>query len=180
MDAKLGHNLLNSVKTKDIRTPSVALLSLPKNVSTSYINEHVIDVGCNSLKYSWCADGYGMTREPIGLYLSTFFLLASGFPLANCALSALFSKVLGPRRQGTMQGNIIAGGAAARTSGPLFINFTFDLFGPRVSWGLSAGILVISIVLALFFYKRLVALDTNRNLKAGQSFEYKTGVVIKF
>lgn len=74
--------------------------------------------GCQAVKYKWCDS---TTKEPIGLYMGTFFLLAAGFPLANCAFSALFSKIIGPRRQGFMQGVIISGGAAARTSGPIFI-----------------------------------------------------------
>lgn len=69
--------------------------TIPANVNTT-IDSHAMDSGCNSHKYYWCK---GITKEPIGLYLGTFFLLACGFPLANCAQSALFSKILGPRRQ---------------------------------------------------------------------------------
>lgn len=52
--------------------------------------------GCDTKKYSWC---FLVPHVPLALYLSTFFLLAISFPAVNCAISTIFPKIIGPRRQ---------------------------------------------------------------------------------
>ncbi|KIH66622.1 hypothetical protein ANCDUO_03050 [Ancylostoma duodenale] len=62
----------------------------------------------------------------------------SGAIRASTTGAALYtSKILGARRQGTMQGIMLMSGSLARTLGPLLVSWLFQIHGPIPVWGLE-------------------------------------------
>ena len=55
---------------------------------------------------------------------------------------SIFSKLLGPGRQGVWMGVITAAGCLARTVGPLFITNVYQDYGPRYTYLVVASMLV--------------------------------------
>ncbi|KAH7721066.1 Protein Y53G8AR.7 a [Aphelenchoides avenae] len=73
--------------------------------------------GCDIKKFDWCK-----TQNPVNEWLynvSYVLTIGFGFPIINLTLMTLFSKILGPRRQGTHQGVLQMSGSIARVIGPI-------------------------------------------------------------
>ena len=75
-------------------------------------------VGCN-VEYAWCSS---TTRINFIVFI-IFAILAIGFamPLSNINIDILYSKVLGPIKQGLLQGIMASAGQAISIVGPLLI-----------------------------------------------------------
>ncbi|KAI6236503.1 hypothetical protein M3Y95_00164600 [Aphelenchoides besseyi] len=113
-------------------------------------------VGCNATKFEWCND---LTSVNVYVYFTSYILcIGIGFPLLTITLTSLFSKILGPRRQGAQQGIFQSSSALARIVGPLIVTQTYSHSGPRPVWLIEIG--VISFVLASWgvCYTRMVPL----------------------
>uniref|UniRef100_A0AC35ERG8 Uncharacterized protein n=2 Tax=Panagrolaimus sp. PS1159 TaxID=55785 RepID=A0AC35ERG8_9BILA len=75
--------------------------------------------GCNVDRFDWCYD-----LKPVNVYLyyiSYIILIGTCFPNINISLNTLFSKIIGPRPQGTQQGWLQVAGSSARMIGPVSI-----------------------------------------------------------
>ncbi|CAL2046041.1 unnamed protein product [Caenorhabditis brenneri] len=106
--------------------------------------------------YEWCK---WTTRVPLPIYLICFIVFFGvAFPFVESPSAALYSEILGPRKQGNMQGLFSLGGSLAPVIGSLTSTALFQATGFRYVMVYQAGILVIGAVLVLAFYKRLVPL----------------------
>jgi len=128
---------------------------------TSELNTTDDAVGCNSERFGWCLD---LTTVNVWYFYGTYALIIGlAFPLLTITMNSLFSKILGPRRQGKQQGILQASSAFARMIGPLATSALYTSFGPRPVWILQ--ILVISSTLFSWtiFYKRMVPMQLPDN-----------------
>uniref|UniRef100_A0A914W4D4 Major facilitator superfamily (MFS) profile domain-containing protein n=1 Tax=Plectus sambesii TaxID=2011161 RepID=A0A914W4D4_9BILA len=133
--------------------------------------------GCKA-DYTWCATTH---RVPMFLYTSAFVLCFSLiFPICNVSMNTLYSKILGPRRQGTMQGLLLLAGSSARTVGPIFVAYLFDNYGPSVMWTMELIELSITILAWLILYKRMIPLVMKPKLSSGDFYRYKRGTLYRF
>ncbi|KAH7716128.1 Protein Y53G8AR.7 a [Aphelenchoides avenae] len=97
-------------------------------------------VGCNIDKHAWCAD-----LAPVNVWLYYGFYIVCvglGFPILNITLTTLFSKILGPRRQGTQQG--------------ILQIVLYSSYGPQMAWMVEIVVISTTIFLWCSFYNRLV------------------------
>merc|ERR1711862_201667 len=79
-------------------------------------------------------------------YSLTIFLVYSlGFPIGNTAVIGLFSKIVGRRPQGTLQGYFVSAGALARIIFPISSGYIAHLFGLR-------PLLFAAIIVFMFIY----------------------------
>lgn len=84
-------------------------------------------------------------------YSLTIFLVYSlGFPIGNTAVIGLFSKIVGRRPQGTLQGYFVSAGALARIIFPISSGYITDIFGLRPLLFVVLAILSVSIMLTLY------------------------------
>jgi len=114
-------------------------------------------LGCNVAKFAWCT---AIRPPPSWFYFTSFVLLIGiGFPSVNVTLITIFSRILGPRRQGTEQGVLQMSGSAARLLGPVLIASLFVDHGPMVVWLAEIGIVALTLLLWLVFYPRMVPLE---------------------
>lgn len=65
------------------------------------------ELGCDTSRFAWC----NSIRPPPAwfFYLCYVLFIGVAFPSMNVALTTLFSKIIGPRRQGTEQGLLQVG-----------------------------------------------------------------------
>ena len=124
-------------------------------------------VGCNVDKFTWC-----QALAPVNVYLyyiAYALVIGFAFPTMNITTTTLFSKVLGPRRQGTQQGIFQASGSAARMIGPILISILYSLYGPRIAWIMEVIVISTTLISWLVCYRRMVPLKVPAQLEAVDS-----------
>ncbi|XP_013379184.1 major facilitator superfamily domain-containing protein 8-like [Lingula anatina] len=119
------------------------------------VTAHTTDLkpaGC-PYYFSWC-----LTTPKIFIeqYFSGTFLIAVGYPTTNVMTYTLFSKILGPKPQGIMMGWLTASGSLARTLGPIFVSQFYQNLGPRWTFSIIAGVVVVTIGVIIGMFKKLV------------------------
>ncbi|KAH7717270.1 Protein Y53G8AR.7 a [Aphelenchoides avenae] len=124
-------------------------------------NEDKRFLGC-PLEYEWCAE----TPVPnFYLYFGSA-LLAFGVAVPLCCLNLdiLYSKVLGPIPQGTMQAWFLVCGDLLQICGPLVLSKVYTMTGPVYLWQFQIAVVATCIFLWFYFYKRMVSF-TERPMK---------------
>lgn len=91
-------------------------------------------------------------------YACYVFIIGCSFANINISLNTLFSKIIGPRRQGTEQGVLQVSGGIARMVGPVTMSFLYVLYGPRIVWTAIITVIAVNVALWVLFYKRMVPL----------------------
>lgn len=99
-------------------------------------------------------------------YVSYIIISGLSFASMNISLNTLFSKVIGPRRQGTQQGLLQVSGGVARMFGPVIVSFLYVLHGPRAVWLFILFVLALNTILWILFYQRMVPLRMPDNYSA--------------
>jgi len=147
------------------------------NYSTTAIDPTICHLGCND-EYTWCESTKKLPIYMLIIAYASFFAL--GMVQTAAPVGVLYSRVIGPRRQGTMQGIFAQVNSLARTVAPIVMLQLFQIWGPMVAWAVEAAVVTVALIIVLIFYKRLVPLKTVAQLSAGQSTKYKRGVLSKF
>ncbi|CAI5453607.1 unnamed protein product [Caenorhabditis angaria] len=102
----------------------IVLLPWPVYSGKLDYNPNVTDGACT---YSWCPD---LPQVPLPLYLFVYIICNGiAFPFLTNAIGTLFSQILGPKHQGTMQGVYAFFGSLARILAPLMCTTLFDVSG---------------------------------------------------
>ncbi|KAE9414851.1 hypothetical protein Angca_008634, partial [Angiostrongylus cantonensis] len=114
------------------------------------------DWGCCTERFDWCDD---LTMVSPWVYY-TFYVLffGTGMSVMNISVTTLYSEIVGPRRQGTLQGVFQMAGSLGRLIAPLLISALYVKFGPRIPW--ITQIVQISVIISLWlgFLKKMVPL----------------------
>jgi hypothetical protein len=130
-----------------------------------YIKQFV--TGCNP-EFAWCA-----TTPRVNMFIffgSLITVLGFSYPLVQINLDILFSKILGNIkqanvytlmiififRQGTLQSHMIICGEVLTIFCPLLFTKVYTASGPTYLWQFEIVVISISILLWLFFYKRMI------------------------
>uniref|UniRef100_A0A914Q235 MFS transporter n=1 Tax=Panagrolaimus davidi TaxID=227884 RepID=A0A914Q235_9BILA len=111
-------------------------------------------VGCN-IAYSWCES----TKRINFIVFAIFAILAIGLamPISNINLDILYSKVLGPIKQGVWQGILQASGQLINIVGPILVTLLYTVSGPFWLWLFELIVTGICIIMLLVFYPRLIS-----------------------
>ncbi|XP_066288154.1 major facilitator superfamily domain-containing protein 8-like isoform X1 [Branchiostoma lanceolatum] len=104
-------------------------------------------------EYKWCDS---TPKLYLGQMFAGFFLLGLSYPTSNVLSYAMYSKILGPKPQGTWMGWLTASGSLARTLGPVFVSQIYTNYGPQIAFGAAGGIVLVAIFWLLAVYRRLV------------------------
>ncbi|CAJ0582876.1 unnamed protein product, partial [Mesorhabditis spiculigera] len=111
---------------------------------------------CEGTKYDWCESL--TTYHPLVFYVAYLGLVGGFFPVINIALTTLFSKVIGPRAQGTLQGVFQVAGCISKMSSPGILGSVFTFGGPRAVWILQESQLFIVLLLWIIFRRKMIGL----------------------
>ncbi|TKR62936.1 hypothetical protein L596_026833 [Steinernema carpocapsae] len=113
-------------------------------------------VGCNVDKLDWCETTKAV--NPWIYYIAFCLAVGVSYPMIDISLNTLYGKILGPRRQGFMQGLLQVSAGLARIIGPIMIGFLYSGYGPKFIWAFQTFVLGVTILLWAVFHKRMVAL----------------------
>ena len=122
------------------------------------------NVGCDTAKFNWCDSARPLS--PFYFYSCYILFIGLAFPNINVTLNTIFSKVIGPRRQGTQQGFLQMSGGTARMLGPVVISYLYTWFGPQSAWLMEIGLTAITLAYWFILYRRMVPLKLPPELLA--------------
>uniref|UniRef100_A0A0N5BDD1 MFS domain-containing protein n=1 Tax=Strongyloides papillosus TaxID=174720 RepID=A0A0N5BDD1_STREA len=118
-------------------------------------------VGCDIDMYPWCEN---ITHVNPWIYLISFSMLFGiGFPVISIAMYTLFSKILGPRRQGTQQRFLQMLGGCGQLIGPLITSSICTNYGPRYVWEAEVIFITLTLSLWVIFFRRMVPMKYQIN-----------------
>lgn len=83
----------------------------------------------------WCKTTKGMT---IWQFLLGYAFTAIGYPIGVTLITTIFSKILGPRPQGTWMGVMTGSGCLSRAMGPVFLSTIYTKLGLYWTFGSTA------------------------------------------
>ncbi|KHJ96798.1 hypothetical protein OESDEN_03233 [Oesophagostomum dentatum] len=127
--------------------------------------------GCLPI-YDWCAN---TVRVPFPIYFICFvFFFGIAFPFTGSPSGTLYSEILGPRKQGMMQGLHSFGGSVSQFIAPILTTYLFHHSGYRYVMVVQICTVTFALLLVIIFYKRLVPLQMKP--LPGKSAKYKNGV----
>jgi MFS family permease len=110
-------------------------------------------VGCNP-EFLWCET---TPRVNVWLYnIISVIAIGVGLPLIHINLDILYSKVLGPIKQGTLQGVFVATGQILNVVGPVIFSQLYTLYGPKILWGLEIIVCITALAMFFIFYSRVI------------------------
>nr|XP_022328337.1 major facilitator superfamily domain-containing protein 8-like isoform X2 [Crassostrea virginica] len=116
--------------------------------------------------YRWCAYTPIVT---LAQFLGGTALICIGYPTGNVMSYTLYSKILGPKPQGTMMGFLTASGSLARTVGPIFVSLIYNAFGPRVTFVAMCGMTFLTVIFIALVFKRLVPFSFEKGIEPPNS-----------
>ena len=123
-------------------------------------NSTVELVGCD-LAYTWC-ENTPQISFPIFAVLS-MISMGLGLPLLNVNLDVLYSKVLGPIKQGTLQGVFVGVAQTINIIGPMVFSGVYAAYGPKILWLIQISVCVIDLCLLFIFYHKLISWDGRKS-----------------
>uniref|UniRef100_A0A0K0EE27 MFS domain-containing protein n=1 Tax=Strongyloides stercoralis TaxID=6248 RepID=A0A0K0EE27_STRER len=117
--------------------------------------------GCDISKFDWCENL--PIINPYLYFISYSLCVGIAFPVVNSAMNTLFSRILGNRRQGTMQGWLQTCGGVGTLTAPIISAFIYQNFGPKIIfiYQILLGLIVIS--LWSIYHHRMVPLKINND-----------------
>jgi len=99
--------------------------------------------------------------NPTWRYIISIFMVYSlGYPIGHTAVIGLFSKIVGRRPQGTLQGMFASAGSLARIIFPITSGYISHYFGTTSLFILIISVLVLTIIFTLSFGKVLIKLSS--------------------
>ncbi|CAI4227372.1 unnamed protein product [Auanema sp. JU1783] len=113
------------------------------------------DFGCDAERFTWC-DTLKATNPWLyyGCYIVIFGI---AFSILNVSTTTLYSEIIGPKKQGTLQGVYQMAGSVGRLVAPLAMSGLYSLNGPNSVW---IAVIIESLFTAfiwIIFYGRMVA-----------------------
>ncbi|CAJ0604380.1 unnamed protein product [Cylicocyclus nassatus] len=134
--------------------------------------KNTTEIGGCLRSYTWCKD---TVRVPFPIYFTCFvFFFGISFPFTGSPSATLYSQILGPRKQGTMQGLHSFGGSLAQFIAPIITTYLFKVSGYQYVMVIQIFTLGFALLLTLVFYRRLVPLKMKP--PQGKAAKYKDGV----
>ncbi|VDD92790.1 unnamed protein product [Enterobius vermicularis] len=141
----------------------------------STVEDTAYSGGCYR-RYAWCAH---TKRVPLPIYAFGYtIVLAIAFPFLAAPVGILFSEVLGPRKQGVMQGVNEIGGCIARCITPIIQSMLFESSGYIFPVLMNLTLLAAGLLSMIVFYGRMTPLKMKPNI--GVATPYKKGVFYRF
>ncbi|KJH43775.1 hypothetical protein DICVIV_10204 [Dictyocaulus viviparus] len=136
-----------------------------------YIVNGTIASNEKSCPYKWC--DY-TPRVPMLLYLFNFsVLLGMSYPFISTPCNTLLSEVIGPRKQGMVQGLFAFTGSMAQFIVPIFSTILFEQSGYKYIMVYHMVVIAIAGIMTYILRKRLVPLELTPTI--GKATKYKRG-----
>ncbi|XP_059622358.1 major facilitator superfamily domain-containing protein 8 [Phlebotomus argentipes] len=109
-------------------------------------------LGCPSTQ-EWCRTTPAMT---IMQFLLGYITTSIGYPIGVTLIQTIFSKILGPRPQGTWMGLMTGSGCLSRVLGPVFVGYIYTRLGTFWTFGVTTVMMAVAMIWLCLFSNRLV------------------------
>lgn len=129
-------------------------------------SEHL---GC-PITQEWCKTTKGMT---ISQFLLGYTFTAIGYPIGVTLITTIFSKILGPRPQGTWMGIMTGSGCLSRALGPVFLSTIYTKLGLYWTFG-STAVMMAGTMMWLWLVRDRLIPSEYENPSAGQELQTVT------
>lgn len=123
-------------------------------------------LGC-PVSQDWCKTTNGMT---ITQFLIGYAFTAMGYPIGVTLITTIFSKILGPRPQGTWMGIMTGSGCLSRALGPIFLSTIYTKLGLYWTFG-STAVMMAATMLWLWLVRDRLTPPEYDNPTAGQELQ---------
>ncbi|XP_065884613.1 major facilitator superfamily domain-containing protein 8-like isoform X2 [Dysidea avara] len=133
--------------------PDVEILVLKNSTNHHPVVAHGSDHGCDFLKQSWCLH---LPKIHLSQLIIGLVVVAVGRGASNLLCYTIYSKLLGPWPQGLMMGFLSASASFGRIVGPSLLAKVYHEEGPRVTFLICIGVVLIGVITTIAFYTRLV------------------------
>ncbi|XP_058462367.1 major facilitator superfamily domain-containing protein 8 isoform X2 [Malaya genurostris] len=120
-------------------------------------------LGCPPAQ-EWCKTTKGMT---ITQFLVGYAFTAIGYPIGVTLITTIFSKILGPRPQGTWMGLMTGSGCLSRAMGPVFLSTIYTKLGLYWTFG-STALMMAGTMLWIWFVRERLTPMNYENPMSGQ------------
>uniref|UniRef100_A0A1I8AYI9 MFS domain-containing protein n=1 Tax=Meloidogyne hapla TaxID=6305 RepID=A0A1I8AYI9_MELHA len=137
-----------------LTTPMPLPTFVNETLANSTVVQTVVTQGCSPQKYSWCLTTPAINA--IVYHAALVFTLGIAAPIGNINLDVLYSRLLGPIKQGTMQGVFVALSDLVGFAGPVIVTNVYQWGGPKPVWAGIIGLIGSGIAFWMYFYERLV------------------------
>ncbi|XP_055528933.1 major facilitator superfamily domain-containing protein 8 isoform X2 [Wyeomyia smithii] len=141
-------------------------LDFGDNSSVGRPHEPTELLGCPPSQ-EWCKTTKGMT---ITQFLIGYAFTAIGYPIGVTLITTIFSKVLGPRPQGTWMGLMTGSGCLSRAMGPVFLSTIYTKLGLYWTFG-STAMMMAGTMLWLWFVRKRLTPISSENPLAGRELQ---------
>lgn len=121
------------------------------------------DWGCFADRFSWCDNLTAVS--PWVYYSSSVLVLGLARSIVDISMTTLFSEIIGPRRQGTLQGVYQMAGSSGNILGPLLSSMLYMELGPKATWTTEIVQILIVVGMWIIFRRKLVGLQTSNLFK---------------
>ncbi|XP_049298806.1 major facilitator superfamily domain-containing protein 8-like isoform X1 [Anopheles funestus] len=118
-------------------------------------------LGCPPAQ-EWCKTTRGMT---ITQFLIGYAFTAIGYPIGVTLITTIFSKILGPRPQGTWMGIMTGSGCLSRALGPVFLSTIYTKYGLYWTFGSTAVMMAGTMLWLWQMRQRLVPIPYDASCK---------------
>ncbi|KAK0428163.1 hypothetical protein QR680_010645 [Steinernema hermaphroditum] len=143
---------------------------LPGNITTYHTNNATENLtGCNVDKLQWCSTTPAIS--PWVFYIAFIVCVGLGYPTIDICLNTVHARVLGPRRQGTMQGILFLTAGIGRILASLSIGWLYASHGPATIWLLQMIMGAVVLSLWTVFYNHMRQLSVPSSLNATELSE---------
>ncbi|XP_065069101.1 major facilitator superfamily domain-containing protein 8-like isoform X1 [Rhopilema esculentum] len=112
------------------------------------VSKIVLSPGC-PIKYNWCKTTPKI--RPIQFAIGIFFVFV-GFAMPQIIINLLYSKIIGPRKQGLYMASFSCAGSFGDLVGPLVTTSLYAHFGPRGLFLCAAIVNLITATMLAGFY----------------------------
>ncbi|KAK6023427.1 hypothetical protein OSTOST_10787, partial [Ostertagia ostertagi] len=128
-------------------------------------------------EYEWCDYTRSRTfvdRVPMALYFFNFAVVQGfAYPLISAPSNTLLSEIIGPRKQGTVQGLFAFTGSMAQFTVPIFSTALFETSGYKFIMVYHLAVITSAALIVFVLRKRLVPLELTPTV--GKATKYKRG-----
>lgn len=148
-------------------TPKMAMNETELAGYLSTLNETMAknfeNVGCTSSQ-DWCRTTRVMT---LGQFVAGYAVTSVGYPIGVTLIQTIFSKILGPRPQGTWMGIMTGAGSLSRVFGPVFVGTIYTRLGTNWTFGVTSAMMVVSMLWLLVYNAQLLPPTITNNSPPG-------------
>lgn len=128
------------------------------------------NVGCTA-DQAWCRTTRVMT---LFQFVLGYAITSVGYPIGVTLIQTIFSKILGPRPQGTWMGILTGSGSLSRVLGPIFVGSIYTRLGTNWTFGVTSAMMGLSMVWLYCYKDALIPPTAPQQAETGNGTELKT------